>query len=205
MAPRTPLVHPRAYFEDRGFPLRPAAAAVGAAVLALAVALVGFGVLFTSRLEAAGHPEATSAVWRAVTSQLLVTVFVGFLFGWFLVAVLLHFLTRAFVGHDGTFGKTLAVAGWGTATSVVGSLVAFAVLAVALQDASMASPETFAAEFRANLGASGFLQNAVGLLLATWQTYIYANGLEVEFDDTSGTPWLVAGTVAYGAWLLSVF
>ena len=205
MAPRTPLVHPRTYFEDRGFDLRPAASAVGAAILALAVALVGFGVLLANRLEDAGHPEATSAVWQAVTSQLLATVFVGFLLGWLFVAVVLHFLSRAFVGHDGTFGKTLAVTGWGTATSVLGSLVAFAFLALALQDASMATPETFVAEFRANLGASGFVQNAVTLLLATWQTYIYANGLEVEFGDTTGTAWLVAGAVAYGGWLLSVF
>ena len=205
MTPRTPLLHPRTYFEDRGFALRPAAAAVGAAILTLAVALVGFGVLLANRLEAAGHPEATSAVWQAVASQLLATVFVGFLVGWLLVAAVLHFLSRAFVSHEGTFGETLVVTGWGTATSVLGSLVAFAFLALALQDASMATPEAFTEEFRANLGASGFVQNAVTLLLATWQTYIYANGLEVEFGDNSGTAWMVAGAVAYGGWLLSVF
>jgi hypothetical protein len=170
----------------------------------LTVALVGFGLLMSSRFQAAGHPEVTSEVWGALVGQLVGTVFVGVLFGWLIVAGVLYVLCRAAVSHEGTFAETLVVAGWGIVPTVLDTLVSFVLLALALQGASFATPETFLEQFRANLNASGGLQALLAFLVATWQTYVYGKGLSVGFDDSSGTAWLVGGLVAYGTWLLSV-
>lgn len=204
MAPRTPLLHPRQYFEQRGFAFAPAAAAVGVAALSLVAVLAGFGVLLSNRLESAGEPGAASAVWSAIGGYLFGIVFLMFV-GWFVAAGVLHLLARAAIGHDGRFGQTLVVVGWGTAPTALTSLVAFAFLASALGDASMASPEAFASDFQANLRSTSSVRNTVSFLVAGWETYVYANGLAVAFDNRSGTAWLVAGVVAYGSWLLSLF
>lgn len=204
MVPRTPLLHPRQYFEQRGFAFAPAAAAVGVAALSLVAVLAGFGVLLSNRLENAGEPGAASAVWGAIGGYLVGIVVLLFV-GWLLAAGVLHLLARAAVGHDGRFEQTLVVVGWGTAPTALTSLVAFAFLASALGDASMASPEAFVSEFQSNVRGTSLVRNTVSFLVAGWEVYVYANGLGVAFDDHSGSTWLVAGVVAYGGWLLSLF
>ncbi|WP_336034894.1 YIP1 family protein [Halobacterium yunchengense] len=204
MAPYTPLRRPRAYFEARGFLVRPALLAVTVAVLAVGGAFIGFAVLLEDRLRSAGHGDAAAAVWD---------VFVGYLFGivvalfvgWVLAAAVTHLLARAFVGHDGEFTDTLAVVGWGTAPTVLTSLIAFAFLASALGDASMASPRTFTEQFERNLATSQFVQAAVSFVVAAWQTYFYGVGLSVAFDADYYRCAAVGGVVAYGGWLLSLF
>lgn len=203
MAPRTPLLHPSEYFEQRGFELAPAAAAVGVAALSLVVVLLGFGVLLSNRLESAGEPGAASAVWGTIGSYLVGIVFL-MVIGWFVAAAVLHVIARAAIGHEGRFEQTLVVVGWGTAPTALTSLIGFAVLAVALGDASMTSSEAFANSFQSNLEATSFVRNTVAFLVAAWETYVYANGLAIAFDDRSGTAWLVAALVAYGTWLLSL-
>lgn len=204
MAPRTPLFHPREYFGERGFSLGPAAGAVVAAVVALTAALLGFAVLLSNRLAAAGHADATDAVWGAVGSYLVGVVF-ALLVGWLVVAIVLHLVGRVALSHDGRFEQTLAVAGWGMAPSVIGTVVAFVVLALALGDASMASPEAFVDQFRANLASAGGVQLLVGLALAGWQTYVYGGGLAVEFDAPAESAYGAGALVAFGGWLLSLF
>mgnify|MGYP000138553919 CR=1 FL=1 len=203
MAPRTPLLHPKQYFEHRGFELRPAAAAVGVAILAVVLAFAGFAVVLADRLRNAGHHGAANEVWGVFGPYLFGVVFV-MLLGWVIAAGVVHLIARAALSHDGGFGQTLAVVGWGTAPTALTSLVAFAFLVAAVGDASMASPEAFAEQFQAGLDRSSVLRNAVGFLVAGWETYVYANGLAVAFDDRSGAPWGVAVLVAYGSWLLSL-
>lgn len=202
MSPRTPILRPREYFESHGFDLGPAATAVGAATLSLVVALAGFGVLLARRLAADGYGDAAGAVWGPLAGYLF-TVVIGMAIGWLLAAAVLHLLARAVVGHDGDFLQTLAIVGWGTAPTVLTSLVAFVLIAAALGDATMASPEAFADQFRANVRRGSALSHVVAFLVAGWQTYLYANGLAVAFGDTDDV-WLVAGVVAVGGWLLSV-
>lgn len=204
MAPRTPLLHPRTYFEDRGFDLAPAAGAVGAAALALVLVFVGFGVVLSNRLSSAGHGAAADEVW-SVFGGYVFGIVVALFVGWFIMAGVLHVLARAVVSHHGSFGETLAVVGWGSAPSVLSAGVAFVFLATAVGDASMASPDAFAADFRAELASTTFARNVVSFLVTGWQTYIFASGVSVAFEDYSGAAWLVSGFVAYGAWLLSVF
>lgn len=203
MAPRTPLLHPKRYFQQHGFDLRPAAAAVGVAILSVVLAFAGFGVVLADRLRTAGHGGAANEVWRVFGPYLVGVVFV-LLLGWLLAAAIVHLIARAALSHDGRFEQTLAVVGWGTAPTALTSLVAFAFLVAAVGDASMASPEAFAQQFQAGLDSSSVLQNAVGFLVAGWETYIYANGLAVAFDDRSGAPWGVAVLVAFGSWLLTL-
>ncbi|SEW07638.1 YIP1 family protein [Halobacterium jilantaiense] len=204
MAPRTPILHPVAYFESRGFDLWPAAVAVGVATLSLTLALAGFGVLLSDKLAAAGHGDASGAVWSVLVSYLVVVV-VAMVVGWLLAAGILHLLARAVVGHDGRFGETLTVVGWGTAPTLLTSLVAFVILALALDGTTLSSPEAFARQFRANVQSGSALSHALSFLVACWQTFLYGRGLAVAFDDDSGTTWLVGGVVAFGGWLLALF
>jgi len=125
--------------------------------------------------------------------------------GWLLAAGVLHLLARAAVGHDGRFGETLAVVGWGTAPTLLTSLVAFAMLALALDGTTLSSPEAFVQQFRANVQGGSALSHALSFLVACWQTFLYGRGLAVAFDDDSGTTWLVGGVVAFGGWLLALF
>lgn len=203
MPPRTPLRDPGAYFRERGFELGPAAAAVGVAVASLVAALLGFAFLLSNRLRSAGQADAAATVWRVVGGE-LVALAVALVVGWVIVAAVLHVFARVALSHEGSFGQTLVVTGWGTAPTAVTSIVAFAFLAVALGDASVASPEAFADQFRSNLAASSAIRAVVGLLVAVWQTYLYGNGLAVAFDVDEGDAYLVGGLVALGGWLLSL-
>ncbi|WP_232687415.1 YIP1 family protein [Halobacterium zhouii] len=203
MAPRTPLRHPRTYFEQRGFRLAPAAAAVGVTAFALVAVLLGFGVLLSNRLAAAGHSEAAGAVWGVLAGQLVAMV-VAMLVGWVLVAGVLHLLARALVNHSGSFGETMVVTGWATAPTALTTLVAFVFLALALDGASLSTPEAFVESFQANLGTTGAVSALLGFAVAVWQTYFYGKALEVEFEDASGSAWFVGGVVAFGGWLLSI-
>jgi hypothetical protein len=203
VSPRTPLVRPREYFEGRGFDTRRATAAVAVATFAVIAAFVGFAAVLSDRLAAAGHGDAASAVWDVFLGHVSGIV-IAMVVGWLLVAVLVHFLARAFVSHDGRFEQTVVVVGWGMVPSTVTSVVAFAFLVAALGDASMTTPQAFVDQFRAELARTSFVRNIVAFLVAGWQTYLYAKGLSVAFDDRSGAAWLVAGLVAYGGWLLGL-
>jgi len=203
MAPRTPLLHPRQYFRARGFGFGPAVRAVGAAALSLVVALLAFGALLSNRLADGGQPEAASAVWTVLVGEVVGAV-VAMLAGWVLVAGVIHLLARALVGHRGSFRETIVVAGWASAPTVLTTLVAFAFLAVALDGASLSSPQAFAESFQANLEGTDGVRALLSFVVACWQTYFYGNALEVEFDDSSGTAWIVGGLVAFGGWILTL-
>ncbi|WP_353635151.1 YIP1 family protein [Halobacterium sp. NMX12-1] len=204
MAPRTPLSRPRRYFQQRGFDLWPAVAAVGVAAVALAAALYGFAALFVRRLRQAGHGDAANEVWSLLSSEIVGLVF-AFFVGWVVVAAVMHALGRLVIGHDGEFRETLVVAGWGTVPSILNTVFAFAVLAFALQSAPLDTPEAFVRQFRSTIGSTGLLRGAFTFVVAGWQTYVYTEGLYVEFDADEGSALLVAVVVAYGGWLLSLF
>lgn len=203
MPPRTPLLHPREYFESRGFAFRPAALAVGLAALTVTIALLGFALLLSQRLQANNHPEAAGAVWGVVVGQLIVVVG-ALLVGWLLVAGVLHLLARATMSHEGSFSETIVIVGWGTAPTALTSVVAFAFLSNALLTASVSSPDAFVSSFQSNLAAFDGTRALLTFLLACWQTYLYGNGLTVAFRDESWTPYLAGGTVAFIGWLVSL-
>lgn len=203
MPPRTPLLHPESYFERSGFRVGPALVAVGSAALAVALALVGFGVLVSQRLTTAGYTDAASAVFDAVTTQ-LVAVLGALLLGWLLVAGILYALSRAVLSHAGGFGDTLVITGWGMAPTVLTTIIAFLALAVALGDVTTQSPQAFVETFRSNLEDLWWLRAGVSFIVAGWQTYLYANGLGVAFEVSGRPPYRLAGIVAYGMWVVSL-
>jgi hypothetical protein len=203
MPPRTPLLHPREYFESRGFEFGPAALAVGVAAVTLAIVLLGFAILLSQRLQANGHPDAANAVWGIAGGQ-LIGLIGALLIGWLIVAGVLHLISRTTLSHEGSFGETMVIVGWGTAPTALTSVVAFVFISNALLNASMSSPDAFVSSFQSNLAALDGPRAILNFLLACWQTYLYGNGLTVAFDDRSGTPYLVGGTVAFVGWVLSL-
>jgi hypothetical protein len=110
VSPRTPLLRPRAYFADCGFDTRRATAAVAVATFAVVAAFVGFAAVLSNQLAGAGHDAAARAVWDVFLGHVSGIV-LAMLLGWLLVAVLVHFLARAFVSHDGSFEQTVVVVG----------------------------------------------------------------------------------------------
>jgi len=205
VAPRTPIRRPREYFEQHGFQLAPAAAAVGAGALSLVVALVVFGFLLVGQLQrAGGSGDLSSTVWSTLGGYLVGVVF-AIAIGWLIVAAVLHLLARLVVGHDGRFEQTLVVAGWGALPTVLTSFIALGALAVALGDVSATTPRAFAEQFQANVQSASLVTGAVGFVVAGWETYLYGHGLSVAFDERATGPFLVGGLVAYGGWLLSLF
>lgn len=203
MPPRTPLLYPRSYFESNGFEFRPAALAVAVAALTVGVVLLGFAILLSQRLQATDHTQAAGAVWGIVGGQ-LVAVIGALLLGWLLVGGVLHLLARMTLSHEGTFGETMVIVGWGTAPTALTSVVGFLFLSNALLNASISSPEAFVSSFQSNLAVFGGPRALLSFLLACWQTYLYGNGLTVAFREESWTPYLVGGSIAFVGWLLSL-
>ncbi|MDL0123345.1 MULTISPECIES: YIP1 family protein [Halobacterium] len=204
MAPRTPFLHPREYFDQHGFDLRPAAVVAGVAALSLALVLIGFGVLLSNKLAAAGGADAASTIWPLVGAS-IVGLVLALAVGWVLIAGVLHVFARAIIGHDGRFTETFAIVGWGTAPTALTGLALFVALAVAVDGATVSSPELFLEQFQATLQRTSAVRTAISFAVAGWQTYLYAHGLAVAFDDDSEAPWLAGGVIAYGSWLLTLF
>lgn len=87
-------------------------------------------------LPTRGHGD-TAAVWDvfvASLSGIVVALFVG----WAVVAVIMYFLARAFVSHQGTFTDTLVVTGLGDRHDCPAVAGGVAFLASALGDTSVA-------------------------------------------------------------------
>lgn len=121
--------------------------------------------------------QASSLVWEAFTAQLPV-VFFASLAGWFLGGVGMHLLT-ALVGGEGSFGDSLAVAGWAQAATlpqfVVLGVVFFTFASGFDFGAGEAALRSQVATFRSDL------QNPIVLLGAAlttvWQGYVYYHGM----------------------------
>lgn len=203
MPPRTPLVDPATYFEERGFEWRPALVTVGAALLAVALAMVAFGIILQNRLSDAGFGAAAGEVPTILAGQVFL-IAVTVLIGWVFVAILLTLIGRVALSHDGRFGECLVLAGWGMAPTVITSIVGFAAVTLALSDASLQSPEVFMNQFQAAIASTQALAVAVSFLVAGWQTYLYGNGLAEAFSVRPGRTYLIGGVIAYGGWLLGL-
>lgn len=173
-------------------------------MLATALTLLGFAFLLSRRLRSAGHPGAADEVWGLVFARLF-GVAVAMAVGWVIVAGIVHLLARAILSHEGTFGETLVAVGWGTAPTVLSTIVVFGLLAVSVSTVSVATPETFVEQFRAKLASLKGVQALIGLFVVIWETYITGNGLAVAFDTRVDSAYVVAGAVAFLGWLLTLF
>jgi len=203
MAPRTPLRHPKRYFEERGFRFDPAVFALAGSLAVVALALVGFGLLLAAKLSAAGHGDVTSELWGALVGQLVGLVFLTAL-GWLILTAIIHVVARAALSHDGRFGATLTITAWGFVPTVVPTVVGFAALLFTLSNVTVSTPAAFLADFEQAFADTLPIRIAVGFLATGWQAYIYTHGLAVEFDASTESAGLLAVVVAYSFWLLGL-
>lgn len=203
VSPRTPLLAPEQYFESHGFEWRPALVSVGAAIVGVTMAMVGFGLILQNRLRNTGYGAEAGDVMTLVGGRVFV-VAITLVLGWVFVAVLLTLGGRMTLSHEGRFRECLVLAGWGMAPTVITSIVAFAAVTLALTGASLESPEAFINEFEAALATTRALPFLVSFLVAGWQTYFYGKGLATAFSVRPGRSYLVGGVIAYGGWLLGL-
>lgn len=203
MLPKTPLVRPEPYFRRwHGFSLgRPLAVVLGF-WLTFVVALYALTSLFVSRLPDA-PPRARSVMTDAVLGQALPMLVVA-LFAWALTALGLYLLAR-WVGGDGSYARTLAVAGWGMAPNAVGVLAATLHGYVLVGGAEFpADPRLAAEQFGAVLGVDGPVGALVSLGVTAWQWHVWRGGLRVGHDLDAQPAAVAAGVVAALSFLLSL-
>jgi hypothetical protein len=116
-------------------------------------------------------------LWEAIAGQLPL-VFVAGIVGWLLVGGILHGVS-ALASGEGSFLKTLSVAGWGFLPTVfqvaVGVTLAFAVIP---EMSFTGSPEAVAEQLR-QLATGQFRLGValLGLVGTAWQAYIWRGGL----------------------------
>ena len=143
---------------------------------------------------------ASSLVWDAVAGQ-LPAVFFFSLAGWFFAGVAMHLLT-ALAGGEGSFGDSMAVAGWAQAATIPQFLllaVAFVTFAANFDfTAGEAALRSQAAGFRSDLHHPAIL---LGTALTTvWQGYVYYHGMyharNVSRDAAVGIA-VVCGLLAF--------
>jgi hypothetical protein len=139
-------------------------------------------------------------LWEAWTdSGYAGYVFLAMLFGWPLAAAALHATSR-FAGGEGSFGRTLAVAGWGMAPLVFEVLLSVGLWWYQVRTAELASdPEVLIRQIEGiePLVGGAVLTVAVGL----WQWYVWAHGLERARGLSREAAAAAAGAVA-AVWIL---
>ncbi|MFC6836587.1 Yip1 family protein [Halomarina ordinaria] len=121
--------------------------------------------------------RASSLVWNAVVDRLPVVFFTS-LTGWVLGGVGMHVLT-ALAGGEGSFGDSLAVAGWAQATTLPQFVLLGAVFVTFAGSvdvtAGEAALESQVAGFRSDLRHPVVLLGAA--LTTAWQGWVYYHGM----------------------------
>ncbi|MCT9095705.1 YIP1 family protein [Haloarchaeobius sp. HME9146] len=149
--------------------------------------------------------DAGALFWEVASGQLPV-LFVGLLFMWPLVGVGLHFLT-ALGGGEGSFTRTLAVAGWGFVPNAIGAVVGAVVVSAILAGKTfqLSNPDTFVREFRAVFGGTlGAALLVLRLGATAWQATIWGYGLERARHVSRAAGFAAAGIVAGIVFLFSL-
>lgn len=133
----------------------------------------------------------------SVFAERVPLVLFGVLFGWPLTAIGLH-LFSALGQSEGSFANTLAVAGVGMAPSVLQTFAVTGTMAWQVQSMTFGSdPATVTNRLRemAEAGTHPVVITAI-LVVAVWQAWIWAAGLERARNMDAGGAKLAAGLVA---------
>ncbi|WP_254537223.1 Yip1 family protein [Halomarina litorea] len=135
---------------------------------------------------------ASSLVWNAVSGQLPVA-FGGSLAGWLVGAVGMHGLT-ALAGGEGSFGDSLAVAGWAQAATLPQLVVVTGVFLTFAggfdPTASEAALRSQVATFRSDLRSPVVVLGAT--VTTVWQGYVYYHGMRHARNVTRDAALLIA-------------
>lgn len=133
----------------------------------------------------------------SVFAERVPLVFFGILIGWPITAVGLHVLS-ALAESEGSFANTLAVAGVGMAPSVLQTFAVTGTMAWQAQSMTFGSdPTTVGNRLRemAEAGSHPVVIIAI-LVVAVWQAWIWAAGLERARNMHPGDAKFAAGVVA---------
>lgn len=205
MAPRTPLVRPRAYFAERVDAVAPglgvfAAHLVGTFVFLYLVVRVLLGRL--SGLDPAEERALRSALRELLFTFAFVTAVVS------VIALLAVAAVMHYGSPGGDYADALAVAGWAYAPDAL-ALPVRAALArrrarAVVGDAT--SPEALAARTEAFEAAATGPTLLIEVVVVAWSVYLLAHGLAGASDaDVSETavPALFVGIVSLAVRVLS--
>lgn len=182
--PRTPLLEPKRYFDERE---RPSAGRAGWIVISFwAVSTVAI-VAFVRSLEPATGVRETAAASSVLAQTLVVSVY-GVSALWLTVGVALHHLAR-WAGGTGRFFDALAIGGWAFAPPQLLAPVVLP-LSIYLARAAVRRPEpsgVVVSDGVAALVRSGLFDVALAVV-ASWTIAVWAHGLERAY----GLPFRVA-------------
>ena len=148
--------------------------------------------------------DVGAALWEEMVGYFPL-VFGTVVLGWLLIAGGLHVIS-AIGGGQGSFGGTLAVAGWGMVPTLVDLAAGVLFTASQLQGAEITGdPAAVAAQIRTvTTATTGTANLAVALGVAGWQAYIWAHGLRYARALNQDAAWGIAVLVAVVSFLLSV-
>ena len=204
MSPKTPLLDPTGYFEDRPNPFTPGAGVFGLHVLVdvvLVYLLLRFMLDEVDGLSSAVRSEVTSAV-----TQVLFLAVIIYLIAWLVVAAVMHFGVGG-PETRGSFGDAMGVAGWAYAPEVIAAVPTYlwASQQIGALDLDASDPRALEAELDAVATGAG---DGVGLLILlgviVWSVFILAKGVAQTHDVPLDRAMLPAVIVGIGAFILGV-
>lgn len=181
MAPYTPLVRPRSYFETRP-------RSIGTAIVVFSLYLAGsIGTVYavTSLLLERTWglpPDGESAVFGAITASNLWFVLRSIVL-LVLIAAVIHFLS-GWDETDGTYDDALCVAGWSFAPQIVALPIDFTVSWYFLQDRQFVFSDDAAlsAQQKALEATIETVAIPLALIVAAWTMYIIVDGAAAAYD-----------------------
>lgn len=150
--------------------------------------------------------DVGAEIWDAFVGMLPL-VFVGGFVGWLLLGVGLH-VASAVADGEGSFGRTLAVAGWGMLPSLLQLVVGLTAAAIVIPGMEFSGdPETLSRQLQGLAGPGpgfGPAATVAGVVATVWQAYVWRGGLiEARDLDRSVATW-VAGAVGFVLLLFTV-
>ncbi len=144
--------------------------------------------------------DVGEVVWEEFVG-VLPWVFLAGLLAWPIAGGVL-FLAGRLAGGDGGFGDTVAMAAWGLVPELVGVVIALADVSLSLHGTTFTgSPEAIVADLEAATDGVTWRATLGSLLVAGWQTYVWAYGLKHVHGIPIARAGVAAGVVAL-SWFL---
>lgn len=174
---------PESFYESTG----PGRSLKGPAAVVFAVALIqvfAVGIQSYPQIQAAG--EQVRQFLLIGTAIGLVVPFVIAGVAWLVYAGLFHGISTFYDG-EGEFSETLAVVGWGFVPKIIGSLVAFVVTVVIVQQVPAPTTQQELMRYSATVQSHWLtqLQTAAAIVLPLWSGFIWTYGIaDVHGIDT---------------------
>ena len=193
MPPRTPLIHPKTYFEDNKYAQL---AGIGVFALYIVVTVLTYVTLLNTVIDQLDDSASVTEIpTTAVVISLGFTTILASAIGLVIVAGVMHVLSGNRV--EGSFSNAVGVAAWAYAPNLVVWPLLYIDSYRRVQDWNLDGADT--AEVIEQLEAldepASLLSVAVGLVIIVWSVYILAKGTagthNVQFQDTIGPAVLV--------------